>query len=308
MSIVKSASTVELKSQTTTTMDFTDDEDNNSSESGSGSGSDLLDTTTTANNILPANAPVQTKYRRRDVDPANRLTPGSHLQACNGTDIHLVRGAAAPSSSVAVMPPPKHGKPAKTKHRYLIVWPGIVSLNPHRAAATTAANAAVANNDNNTMGREDTKEEEEEEEETKDNSNDNNTSDNDIDVDEEEEEDKKSAKSGTAATNNTSVVASNSGTATTSLGTLEGLDTDNPTLKIPFPSGVMTFAGRKIQSSSKYMLLTCSKKGTVTCKVSRGENYIQILCVIVLSLLYVVHYHHFLATLLTTKTKSNHLV
>jgi hypothetical protein len=260
-------------------MDFTDEEDDYKSASSSGSDSGIAGPGKGKySSAVPSKCSVQTKFRRRDIDPAFRLTPGSHLQACNGSDIHLARGAIAPSSNFPVMPPPKHGKAAKTKHRYLIVWPGVLSLNPHRAELQKNngsdeiskkedpedAEEATANVDKEDKAAEEAAEDEDmNDDDMNDNDNDKNGQEETNDTANEEENDKK-----TSATS-TSVVASSSGSAATCLGTLEGLDTDKPTLKIPFPNGQsMTFAGRKVESSSKFMLLTCSKKGSVTCKVS----------------------------------------
>ena len=52
------------------------------------------------------------------------------------------------------------------------------------------------------------------------------------------------------------------------LGTLSGLSTDTPTLTIPLPnSQQLVFSGRIVESSSRYMMLSCHpRKSTVTCK------------------------------------------
>ena len=167
-------------------MDFTFDDDDDSVSNAKYSA------------MLPGNVPLGTKYKDYST---SRLTPGSTLLECNGSDIHLGRGAAAVPTTNTIAPPPKQqGKSSKTKHRYLIVWPGMLSLNPKRKSAT---------NDG---------------------------------------EDPK-------------------------LGKLEGLDTDHPTLKIPFGGGKeghLAFVGRKVPSSSKFMMLNCSKKGSVVVKVSKG--------------------------------------
>jgi len=55
-----------------------------------------------------------------------------------------------------------------------------------------------------------------------------------------------------------------------SLGRVEGLRTDIPTFKIPFPTMKkdLIFPGRKVPTTSKYLVMSCSSKknGTVQCK------------------------------------------
>jgi hypothetical protein len=62
-----------------------------------------------------------------------------------------------------------------------------------------------------------------------------------------------------------------SSAAATTLGRIEGLRTNNPSFRIPFPhlQKSLVFAGKKITTTSKYLALSCSNKknGTVQCKV-----------------------------------------
>jgi hypothetical protein len=54
------------------------------------------------------------------------------------------------------------------------------------------------------------------------------------------------------------------------LGTIQDLNTDHPKFVIPFPEGkTLVFPGKKVETTSKYMILSCStkKKGSVVCKV-----------------------------------------
>jgi hypothetical protein len=53
------------------------------------------------------------------------------------------------------------------------------------------------------------------------------------------------------------------------LGTLSGLSTDTPKLTIPLPNSQnLVFSGRKVESSSRYMMLSCQprRKSAITCK------------------------------------------
>jgi hypothetical protein len=62
-----------------------------------------------------------------------------------------------------------------------------------------------------------------------------------------------------------------SSAAATTMGRIEGLRTNNPSFRIPFPhlQKSLVFKGKKITTTSKYLALSCSNKknGTVQCKV-----------------------------------------
>lgn len=64
--------------------------------------------------------------------------------------------------------------------------------------------------------------------------------------------------------------ASNAVAAT--MGRIEGLQTNTPTFKVPFPhlQKSLVFSGKKIETTSKFLALSCSNKksGMVQCKVS----------------------------------------
>ena len=65
-----------------------------------------------------------------------------------------------------------------------------------------------------------------------------------------------------------------------SLGRVEGLRTDKPTFKIPFPhlNKYLVFEGKKVPTASKYLALSCSgkKNGKVHCKVRNAIAFAMI--------------------------------
>lgn len=233
---------------------------------------------------LPAKSSAQSgkapKYHTKTTNVNNstnnndmpKLTPGAILQACNGSDIHLARGAAsvtATSNSIIVQAPTKGGKGSKTKHRFLIMLPGMLSIHHRRPQQQQPK----ANNNNSNSGDNDKDEgddggdDDDEEEDYKD--------DDDDDEEEKKSEDNKSSAAASAATS-TNKSSTTTTSTTNTLGTLHDLDTDKPTLRIPMPSSsgsgssdqeYLTFVGKKLNSSSKFMLLSCNKKGSVSCKV-----------------------------------------
>jgi hypothetical protein len=148
------------------------------------------------------------------------------LEACNGSDIQLARGASTRPNL------------AKGRGRYLIILPGIMSLKsrskqikPERENDSKAAVAKAKQND------------EDDEEETKpmgDNG------------------DKK------PATRNPFQPR------VTMLGKIQEIESNAPIMKVPFDDGrSLVFQGKKVDTSSKYMILNCkASKGSVTCKVS----------------------------------------
>jgi hypothetical protein len=55
----------------------------------------------------------------------------------------------------------------------------------------------------------------------------------------------------------------------TTIGRIDQLASDAPILKIPWQgSRTLCFPGRKVPTSSEFMVLTCKSKGSVMCKVS----------------------------------------
>ena len=185
---------------------------------------------------LPAQGPAQNRCTSNENNTSrgeeeNWLRPSSNLSVCNGSDIQLLRGATKiPSAaSIVVAPPPKHiGKTGKTKHRFLLVWPGILSVNARR---------------NNQI----------------------------LSTKEETEKESAHLKS----------YLEDKEPNHTTLGIIQDLCTDTPALKIPFGPSLstsllsqkidgnfyLTFQGEKMESSSKFMMLSCNRKGNVTIKV-----------------------------------------
>ena len=194
---------------------------------------------------LPDDWPVHS--RPVGVPPeASALRPGSLLEACSGQDIHLARTAVvAPNIS-------------KEKGRYLLLLPGILNIKTQQRQQQQAEEeqeqeqeAKNSNDDNNNNNKEDTK-----------------TMDKVVSMGGSSSNGAAEDATSTAAT---STLDSTLKKAPTSLGRVEGLATDSPVLKVPFPNGkTLIFPGKKVPTTSKYIMLSCStkKKGSVACKVS----------------------------------------
>jgi hypothetical protein len=216
--------------------------------------------------ILSKNLPVTSKPPILPT-AASALRPGSLLQQiCNGRDIQLSRSAVVTPNI------------EKEKGKYLLIFPGMFSFNNN---TTTTKKAAT------------TEEEEEKEVESDDgdlkpksvnnNDNDNDGNDNDDD-DEDGDEDDSPLKDTTTTTIKKKKISANIATTQIhSLGRIEGLRTDIPIFKIPFPNiqKDLIFPGRKVQTTSKYLIMSCSNKknGTVQCKV-RSSSCILLYCTI----------------------------
>ena len=188
-----------------------------------------------------------------------------------GTDIQLARGAVSVTSV------------SKEKGRYLLLLPGLMSLKNQTQPANTAASASAKPASKTASTNADSDDDDPAPE------------DNDKDTDNLE------AETGNVETKNASPNAAGSLANTSNpsasgtmgntnsvplLGRLERLNTATPIFKIPFPSEPKTaengaesgngkkmlcFPGTKVETSSKFMILTCKKKqsggGTVKCKV-----------------------------------------
>lgn len=150
------------------------------------------------------------------------------------TEHGLAPGSAllACSGSDIVLSRGASAKPnaAKQKGRYIIMLPGILSLRPKSKES--------GDNGTDKIG------------------------------DDEDEED--GAKNGVICTDDLQVdVATKSKTPITnlSLGRIEGLTTDTPVLKIPYPNGgCLTFQGHKVNDSSSRFMMLSFKRGDVFCK------------------------------------------
>jgi hypothetical protein len=156
------------------------------------------------------------------------LETGTVLEACNGSDIQLARGASARPNL------------AKGRGRYLIILPGIMSFKsrskqikpiPENDSKAEAAVGKAKQND------------EDDEEETK---------------SVEDNGDKKPAARNPFQPR------------VTMLGKIQEIESEAPIMKVPFDDGrSLVFQGKKVDTSSKYMILNCkASKGSVTCKVS----------------------------------------
>ena len=205
--------------------------------------------------ILSKNLPVTSKPPILPTN-ASALRPGSLLQQiCNGRDIQLSRSAVVTPNI------------EKEKGKYLLIFPGMFSFNNNNTTTTTTTTkkAAAA-----------TKEEEEREVESDDGdlkskSVNNDDDDNDEDEDDDDDDDESPLKETTTKNRKISATIATTPTQIHSLGRIEGLRTDIPTFKIPFPNiqKDLIFPGKKVQTTSKYLIMSCSNKknGTVQCKV-----------------------------------------
>ena len=212
--------------------------------------------TKTKSNINPAiilskNLPVTSKPPILPTN-ASALRPGSLLQQiCNGRDIQLSRSAVVTPNI------------EKEKGKYLLIFPGMFSFNNNNNTTTTTTKKAAAA----------TKEEEEREVESDDGDLKSKSvnNDNDDDDDDDEDEDDSPLKETTTKNRKISATIATTPTQIHSLGRIEGLRTDIPTFKIPFPNiqKDLIFPGKKVQTTSKYLIMSCSNKknGTVQCKV-----------------------------------------
>ena len=225
--------------------------------------------------ILSKNLPVTSKPPILPTN-ASALRPGSLLQQiCNGRDIQLSRSAVVTPNI------------EKEKGKYLLIFPGMFSFNNSNnttTTTTTTKKAAAA-----------TKEEEEEREVESDDGDlksksVNNDNDDDDDCDEDEDVDDSPLKETTTKNRKISATIATTPTQIHSLGRIEGLRTDIPTFKIPFPNiqKDLIFPGKKVQTTSKYLIMSCSNKknGTVQCKVRSIILYIYYTVLYCTTLLY----------------------
>ncbi|KAG7371149.1 hypothetical protein IV203_019719 [Nitzschia inconspicua] len=161
---------------------------------------------------------------------ASALPPGSLLQdKCNGQDVHLAKSAVTTPSIV------------KERGKFLLLFPGSFSF--HKPLVKVAAKpddnkADIDDNDNNN--------------DNNDGDGDRNNQDGNVD----------NGDSKPAA------VATSKKAPPMSLGKLEGLATDTPSFRIPFANRQLVFPGKKVSTTSKYILLSCANKQkmAVQCK------------------------------------------
>ena len=137
----------------------------------------------------------------------------------------------------------------KEKGKFLLIFPGNFSFGQGAAVAANgntqvAAGAAGAENDGEQDGK--------------------------ASVLKEEDQDRSVTKT-TTTTKKTATLSSSGVAAATTMGRIEGLRTNNPSFRIPFPhlQKSLVFAGKKVATTSKFLALSCSNKksGTVQCKV-----------------------------------------
>lgn len=187
--------------------------------------------------VLPSDWPVASQPPRFPPD-ASALRPGSLLQqVCSGQDIQLARAACvAPNFE-------------KEKGKFLLVFPGNFSFGNGADASGKCQRPQLgkAAAERQTDGDEDRK------------------------PSAPKEQDQGTAKSVVTATTKTTTSTCSSPSAATTMGRIEGLRTNTPAFRIPFPhlQKSLVFPGKKIATTSKFLALSCSNKksGTVQCKV-----------------------------------------
>jgi hypothetical protein len=158
------------------------------------------------------------------------LQPGPALLSCTGSDIQLAKGATAKPN------------PSKQKGRYIIMLPGWISFRSAKEKPEDSSNTEKAGHSYPTTG--DLLET--------------------VNGTRQEEESKTKVPEIHYLDE---VTTDESKPIPCLLGRIQGLSTDHPVLTIPYPNGVfLTFRGRKIESSSRFMMLCFNKRGKITCK------------------------------------------
>lgn len=193
------------------------------------------------------------------------MAPGAALRACSGSDIHLHKGATVRS---------------KKQPKYLAIMPGVWSFSKYSIAnananANTTSNGAAAGNSYGATGNGGgttaaatdpaTQSEESADGDEVPSSTQEESQDIPVTV----------SSNGNGNGNNTNGKDNNQKMADTIVAHLEHADSDAPILSIPLNGGdssaqsssVLKFTGRKIQTSSKFVVLTIQpKKNRVICK------------------------------------------
>ena len=78
---------------------------------------------------------------------------------------------------------------------------------------------------------------------------------------------KDKSQDSTASTNGASASIGSTTSKLFTLGKVRNLETNQPILEIPLPNGqLLSFQGRKVQTTSRYLVLTCKTSGAVNCR------------------------------------------
>lgn len=183
------------------------------------------------------------------------LSTGQVLEACNGSDIQLARGA----SSLPNL--------AKGRGRYLVILPGMLSLKTQKKKTTPPDKND--NDDDKSAAKEETASE--------------TAGENDV------------KQAAVMSDKKTPANKRKPFTARVmAFGKMEAIETAHPLLKVPFGDGrTMVLKGKKMETCSKFMMMNCkANKGSVTCKVSsRRVCYSSLnLDTVFLILIYLCHY------------------
>ncbi|KAG7343990.1 hypothetical protein IV203_021998 [Nitzschia inconspicua] len=169
---------------------------------------------------------------------ASALPPGSLLQdKCSGQDVHLAKSAVATPSIV------------KERGKFLLLFPGSFSF--HKPLVKVAKPMVDKETDDNKADIDD------------DDNDDNHNNDYGGDGDRNNQDGNVDNGDSKPA-----AVATSKKAPPMSLGKLEGLATDTPSFRIPFANKQLVFPGKKVSTTSKYILLSCANKQkmAVQCK------------------------------------------
>uniref|UniRef100_A0A7S4ACV9 Uncharacterized protein n=1 Tax=Pseudo-nitzschia australis TaxID=44445 RepID=A0A7S4ACV9_9STRA len=209
--------------------------------------------------VLPPDWPVTSQALEFPAE-ASALRPGSLLRnSCSGSDIQLARSACAPVNF------------DKGKGKFLLVFPGKFSFG-----GSDNSNSNNSDNRNQEDSQQDNDSDDVGDLKPKATSAEEKSGDtetlcpvHDGNIDNTTTTTTNAEKTGSSSSNiNTNINSSNN--RKTTMGRIEGLRTDSPSFRIPFPqlNKSLVFPGKKITTTSKYLALSCSnkKKGTVQCK------------------------------------------
>ena len=209
---------------------------------------------------LPPDWPVTSQAPQFPAE-ASALRPGSLLRnSCSGSDIQLARSACAPVNF------------HKGKGKFLLVFPGKFSFGGSDSDSNSNSNNRHQKKSQQDNASDDGGDLKPKATSAKEKSGDTETPSpvRDDTIDNTTTTTTNAEKIGSSSSNiYTNVNSSNN--SNTTMGRIEGLRTDSPSFRIPFPhlNKSLVFPGKKIATTSKYLALSCSnkKKGTVQCKV-----------------------------------------
>jgi hypothetical protein len=220
---------------------------------------------------IPSDYPVSSCYPAKEYPPtASALRVGSLLlNNCNGQDVHIAKNATiVPSID-------------KERGKFLLIFPGTFSfqdntnnINANNTTTTTTSSVVPFTKgdqivmDDTTAAKEVSPAPINEEQHVV-----------DMDVDGTNKE-VTTTTTATTMTTSTSTSTSTSTVVPPSMGRLMGLRSETPSFHVPFGTiqKTLIFPGKKILTSTKYLMLSCSNKksGSVSCKVRYRKSKYEV--------------------------------